>query len=70
MKNFRTKHLKGWPRTKTAVFVFVNGLNSEIFMEWAHLLELGRDADSFRHFQYLFSAFERYPNITTFMVIA
>ena len=60
-RNFWTKYLKGWPRTKTAVFVFVNGLNPEIFMEWAHLLELGRDADAFRHFQYLFSAFERNP---------
>ena len=58
---FWTQHLRGWHRTLTAVFVFTNGLNPQIFIEWAHLLNLGRDSEAYRHFEYLFPAFERNP---------
>ena len=41
-----------------AAFVYVNGLNPEIFMEQARLLHFGRDQAAYRHFEQLFSAFE------------
>ena len=58
---FWTPHLKLWQRTVVAAFVYVNGLNPQIFMEWAELLHLGRDSAAYRHFHYLFDTFESEP---------
>ena len=43
---FWTKHLKHWDRLLISTFVYVNGLNPDIFLEWAHLLDLGRDFEA------------------------
>ena len=50
---FWTKHLKHWDRLLISTFVYVNGLDPDIFLEWAHLLDLGRDASAYRHFEAL-----------------
>lgn len=60
-RNFWTPGLKHWQRTLTAVFVFINGLNPSVFMEWAHLLNLGADNKAYDHFQYLLTTFEANP---------
>ena len=41
-------------RILLATFVLVNGLNPEVFMEWARLIGLGRDGAAYRHFEALF----------------
>lgn len=58
---FWTQNLRGWQRTLTAVFVFINGLNPQMLMESAHLLNLDRDSEAYRHSEYLFFAYERNP---------
>ena len=35
--------------------MYINGLNPEIFMDWARLLHLGRYQAAYRHFEQLFS---------------
>ena len=50
---FWTKHLKHWDRLRISAFVYVNGLNPDIFLEWARLQDLGRDASAYRHFEVL-----------------
>ena len=44
--------MKHFDRILLATFVLVNGLNPEVFLEWAELLHLCRDAR--RHFEALF----------------
>ena len=39
-------------------FVYVNGLNSELFFEWSELLQLGGDRPARNHFRALFKCFE------------
>lgn len=57
---FWTKHIKHWDRLLLTAFVYVNGLNPDIFLEWAYLLELGRDSAAYKHFESLLK--EQYPN--------
>jgi hypothetical protein len=38
-------------------FVYGNGLNLEVFLEWARLLNFGGDAAAYRHFETLFRLF-------------
>ena len=58
---FWTQNLKLWQRTLVAAFVFINGLNPQIFMEWVEVLHLASDSAAVRHFQYLLSSFESNP---------
>ena len=57
---FWTKHLEHWDRILICAFVYVNGLNPDIFLEWANLLELGRDRSAYRHFEALLRV--QFPN--------
>ena len=41
--------------------MYLNGLNPQIFMEWAELVHLGSDSAADRHFHYLFDTFESEP---------
>lgn len=56
---FWTRNLKHFDRCIVAVFVYVNGLNPDIFLEWAEKQFLCRDKAAFTHFQNLFKAFEQ-----------
>ena len=70
---FWTRCVKHFDRIIMAAFVYVNGLNPEIFFEWAELLHVFRDSSGLRHCQNLFKLFDngRYSkalyayNITT-----
>ena len=59
---FWIQHLRHWDRLLIAAFVYVNGLNPDIFLEWAHLQQLGRDASAYRHFEALLRTV--FPNRT------
>ena len=54
---FSTINLLHWQRILLAAFVYVNGLNPDVFMEWANLLHLCRDGSGYRHFNALFNLF-------------
>ena len=43
---------------KISAFVYLNGLNPEIFYEWCEELKLLRDDSAWRHVKYLFDKFE------------
>lgn len=55
---FWTKNIKNFERFIVCVFVYVNGLNPELFKEWALLMGLLRDNEAHRHVDYLFTKFE------------
>lgn len=55
---FWTQNLKHFDRIILAAFVYVNGLNPVIFLEWARLLKLGRDEAAYRHFDNLLRLYE------------
>ena len=55
---FWTANLKHFDRIIVCAFVYVNGLNPCVFLEWAYLLNLGRDQSAYRHFEALFKLFE------------
>ena len=59
---FWTKHIQHWDRLVICAFVYVNRLNPDIFLEWAHLLDLGRDSSAYRHFEALLKTV--FPNRT------
>ena len=61
---FWTPNLIHWHRILICTFVYVNGLNPEIFFEWVILLQLGRDSAAYRHFCALFRLFENGRNYT------
>ena len=69
---FWSGHIDSFNRTSVATFVFVNGLNPEVFLEWASLLKLCRDRAARNHFKYLFRTFEadprRYPNLYAYNI--
>jgi hypothetical protein len=44
-----------------SAFVFVNGLNPSIFLQWIQLRGLARDRQAQNHFAYLFDQFEKDP---------
>ena len=54
--------LRLWYRLLISAFVYVNELNPDISLECAYILQLGRDASAYRHFE----AFLRtvFPNRT------
>ena len=52
--------MKHWDRLLIAGFVYVNGLNPDIVLEWAQLLELGRDSSAYNHFEVLLK--QVFPN--------
>ncbi|MEW8548563.1 MAG: hypothetical protein AB2693_34105 [Candidatus Thiodiazotropha sp.] len=54
---FWTRNLRHFQRCIVAAFVYVNGLNPDIFMEWAEKQLLCRDQAAFNHFRNLFKAF-------------
>ena len=56
-KLFWTTHLRHFQRILIATFAYVNGLSPELFMEWARLMDLGRDSAAYRHFDALFRIF-------------
>lgn len=45
-----------------ATFVYVNGLNPVVFMEWATLRGMCRDGAARRHFTALFRIFDANPS--------
>ena len=51
---FWTKNMRHFQRILIATFVYVNGLNPVIFMEWADQLNLARDRSARNHFEALF----------------
>ena len=51
---FWTQNLKLWQRTLVAAFVFINGLNPQIFMEWVEVLHLASDSAAFDIFNIFF----------------
>ena len=55
---FWTRNLNHFQRILIAAFVWVNGLNPVIFMEWAALMHLCRDRIATNHFIALFRLFE------------
>ena len=55
---FWTANLKHFDRIIVCAFVSSNGLNPCVFLEWAYLLNLGRDQSAYRHFEALFKLFE------------
>ena len=59
---FWSKNLKHWHRCLVSAFVYVNGLNPTVFMEWAELMGLYRDRSGMNHFQALFRLFESGKN--------
>lgn len=55
---FWTKNLKHWERCLVSAFVYINGLNPVVFMEWANLFGLCRDRAAVCHFEALFRLYE------------
>lgn len=66
---FWTQHLKHFQRILISSFVYVNGLNPDLFIEWDRLIDLGGDESAYRHFIALFRLFEnRRYNLYAFNV--
>lgn len=63
---FWTANLNHFQRILVCTFVYVNGLNEVIFLEWASLLKLGRDSAANRHFEALFRLFHAGRNYTLY----
>ena len=55
---FWTENLKHFQRIIICAFVYVNGLNQEIFLEWVELMNLGRDRSVRNRYTALFRLFE------------
>jgi len=53
-RNFWTKGLNHFNRLVTCAFVYINGLNPELFLQWAHLMSLGTDRSAYNHIRALF----------------
>ncbi len=51
---FWSQHVKHWDKIMLATVFYVNGLNPEIFMEWADLMYMCRDGGANNHFRALF----------------
>ena len=58
---FWSRNVKYFDRQVVAAFVFVNGLNPEIFLEWVNLIGMARDRPAIDHFKWLFRQFETDP---------
>lgn len=59
---FWTRNVQFFERQILTAFVYVNGLNPELFMEWVDLFGLARDHEARNHFLWLFSAFDENPH--------
>ena len=59
---FWTKNIKHWDRILICCFVFVNGLNPVVFLEWCDLKGLCRDYSARNEIVSLLSAFENNPS--------
>lgn len=68
-RNFWTSGLKHFDRIITSTFVYVNGLNPELFYEWVDLLNLASDRDAYRHFRELFKSFEARKKFQKFICL-
>jgi hypothetical protein len=55
--DFWKANVKHWSRIMLAAFVFVNGLNPVIFLEWVDKSYMCRDVAARRHLQYLCDSF-------------
>ena len=55
---FWTPILNYLQRLLVAAFVYVNGCNPEMFMEWVDPMHLCRDTSAIRHIDSLFTAFD------------
>lgn len=55
---FWTPCLRHFQRILISAFVYVNGLNPDIFLQWARLIGLGSDESAYRHFRNIFILFE------------
>ena len=51
-------NLSHFQRIVVFTFVYVNGVNPEIFKEWVELLNLARNSEAIRHFNTLFHLFD------------
>ena len=59
-RNFWTRHLSHTERVLTAAFVWVNGLNPEVYYDWCELRNHFRRGSSHHlHFQQLFAYFRQ-----------
>ena len=63
---FWTKNVTHWNRIMLATFVFVNGLNPTIFLEWVDCMSLAKEISSRNHFKYLLNIFEKNPSRYSF----
>ena len=50
---FWTRGLDHWERLKVAAFVFINGLEPTLFLEWVQLKGMADSPASLTHFEYL-----------------
>ena len=57
-KLFWQQNIKHFERLFVAVFVYVNGLNPSIFLEWARLNSRCRDETGYKHFEDLLKLFD------------
>ena len=57
-KLFWKGNIQHFDRLLVASFVYVNGLNPVIFLEWARLISLCRDETGYKHFEELFKFFD------------
>lgn len=55
---FWSKNVKYFHRAVLAAFIYINGLNPDIFLEWVELRKICRDKSAYKHFKSLFSDFE------------
>lgn len=55
------KNLTNWERKLTCVFVFINGLNPEIFLEWVDLID--PNSAGRRYMESLLNKFEAHPSL-------
>ena len=60
---FWTKHLNYMQRQIVSAFVFINGLDPSIFLQWVNIKNLARDQAAHAHFAYLFDRFEQDPKL-------
>jgi len=59
-RNFWTRELSHIDRVLTAAFIWVNGLNPEVYYDWCELKQFfRRGSATHRHFQQLFAYFRQ-----------
>ena len=70
-KLFWTKDVKHWDRVMLATFVYYNGLNPIVLMEWANLFGLCHDKNAENEFHSLFKASKegKHYNLYAYIVL-